>query len=107
MGLISSIKDFLNDHKLEKAEKFLQDGKREKGEQLLCSILDKHPQAVVKLAEHYHTLAKQASVREMVRLFSETIALEKKGGSVYDVKSYDKALKAFSKDIWVDFSRRE
>lgn len=97
MGLISHIKDILNNHRLNKAEKWLKDGRRDKGEQLLRSLLDKHPLAAAQLAEHYRGLAKQASIGDTVKYYQLAVELERK---TCDIKTYNEVLEAFANDLF-------
>ena len=100
MGLVSYIKDFFYNKRLEKAENLLIKGNTVKAEQIFYSLLDKHPLSAAKLADYYMSLAQQANNAEAIKLFDKTVEIEKKGGSVYDVKSYDEVLIRFGNSIF-------
>lgn len=99
MGLVSYLKDLYYNSRLNKASKLLSEGRSTEAEQILLSILDKHPMAVSNLAEYYYSLSKSADVGKVVSLFEKTISLEGKGGQIYDAKAYNRVLTKFVNDI--------
>ena len=99
MGLVSYLKDLYYNSRLNKASKLLSEGRSTEAEQILISILDKHPMAVSNLAEFYYSLSKSADVGKVVSLFEKTISLEGKGGQIYDAKAYNRVLTKFVNDI--------
>ena len=99
MGLVSYLKDLYYNSRLNKASKLLSEGRSSEAEQILITILDKHPMAVSNLAEYYYSLSKSTDVGKVVSLFEKTISLEDKGGQIYDAKAYNSVLTKFVNDI--------
>lgn len=99
MGLVSYLKDLYYNSRLNKASNLLTEGRSSEAEQILTSILDKHPMAVAKLAEYYYSLSKSADVAKIVSLFEKILSLESKGGKIYDAKAYNGVLSKLVNDI--------
>lgn len=99
MGLVSYFKNLYYNSRFKKAEARLDEGRSLDGEQILSSILDKHPLAAARLAEYYFSQSETAAVETVVQLYEKVLELEGKGGQVYDAKAYDDVLSAFTAKI--------
>ena len=99
MGLVSYFKNLYYNSRFKKAEARLDEGRSLDGEQILSSILDKHPLAAARLAEYYFSQSESAAVETVVQLYEKALELEGKGGQVYDAKAYDDVLSAFTAKI--------
>lgn len=96
MGLISYFKNKHYSNQFNKAEKLFSLGQNNEAEQVLESILDKHPKAVGRLAAYYSASALKTNVAGVVKLFQKVLGLSKKGGSLYDKESYKNELSHFA-----------
>lgn len=99
MGLVSYLKNLYYNSRLNKANNLFSEGRLSEAEQILTSILDKHPMAAAKLAEYYYSLSKSANAVKIVSLFEKILSLESKGGKIYDAKAYNGFLSKLVNDI--------
>lgn len=106
MGLISYIKSLYYNDKYKKAEICFGEGKSKEAEEILISILDKHPFAAGRLVAYYSSLAHDANVSDSITLLKSAIALKKKSDSVCDMKSYDGEISKFV-NVLVDRAESE
>ena len=99
MGLISYFRNLYYDNKLKKAERQLAEGRTVDAEYTFISIVDKHPLAAIKLAEHYLSLSSSATIKDDISLFKKTVELKKDGTDVYDSASFEPLLSQYIKHI--------
>lgn len=99
MGLVSYLKDLYYNSRLDKAISLLQERKYLEAEQILLSLLDKHPMAVATLAGYYYSSMKSADVITTVSLIKKIVSLENKGDSLYDAKAYGDVVKKLVNDV--------
>lgn len=100
MGLISYFKDLYYNNKLNKAESLLKENRSSEAEQILGSILDKHPLAVSTLATHYYSVSTKSKASAMADLFKKAVGLKGKGGTIYDSSAYEGVMYNFSKAVF-------
>lgn len=99
MGLISYFRNLYYDNKLKKAERQLAEGRTVDAEYTLSSIVDKHPLAAIKLAEHYLSLSASATIKDDISLFKKTVELKKDGADAYDPVLFEPLLSQYIKHI--------
>lgn len=99
MGLISYFRNLYYDNKFKKAERLLTDGRTVDAEYTFLCIVDKHPLAAIKLAEHYLGLSSSATIKDDISLFKKTVELKTEGANVYDPALFEPILSQYIKHI--------
>ena len=99
MGLISYFRNLYYDNKFKKAVGQLTEGRTVDAEYTLLSIVDKHPLAAIKLAEHYLGLSSSATIKDDISLFKKTVELKTEGADVYDPALFEPILSQYIKHI--------